>query len=330
MRKGILPLVIVGLVFVPLLVAQAGIDENLNQAQKLYSQAKFFEAIDLLIKTIESEGLQPPQAQKAYLLLAKSFYAKEKETEAKTWLGKLRHNYPCMELDSKKYHRHFMNLWYTVQQDSLCERSDPGIKHIAVVDFRNNSIKDHEKWGPMQFGMADILISDLKMLTKMRVVDRERVQMLLDEIQVQQTEYFDEKTAVRVGKMLGVHVFVMGSFMQIDKKMIIVPKLVKTETGEVLRSETIEGKPDELMKMLAQIAEKVAGWLEVTVSDDEKKALHGKTSEELEAALAYARGVNYEDEAKYAKAYEEYQKALAVDPTYYMAQDRVEALAMYK
>ncbi len=330
MRKGIVPLVVVGLVFIWFTMAQAGVTESLDKAQKLYSSAKFFEAIELLINTIEKEELNPAQAQKAYLLLARCFYAKESQDEARMWLGKLRFNYPCLEIDAKKHHRHFMNLWYSATQDSLCERPDPGIKHIAVVDFRNNSTVDHDKWDPMQFGMADILISDLKHLTKLRVVDRERVQMILDEIQVQQTEYFDDKTAVRVGKMLGVHVFVMGSFMQIDKKkMLILPKLVKTETGEVLHSETIEGKPGELMQLLAQVAEKVGAWLKVTVSEAEKKALHGSVSESLQAALAYARGVNYEDEEKYAAAYGEYQKALAADSTYYQAQDRLEALAMF-
>jgi len=126
-------------------------------------------------------------------------------------------------------------------------------------------------------------------------------------------------------------VFVMGSFMQVEKgKLVILPKLVKTETGEILKSASIEGKPADLMKLIAQAAEKVAAWLDVAVSDNEKKALHGSASESLQAALAYARGVNYEDEAKYAEAYTEYQKALTLDPKYYMAQDRVEALAMYK
>ena len=330
MRKQVLTLVAIGLVVSMFSAARAGIEENLAQAQQLYSQAKFFEAIDLLIKTVEAEKLEPPQAQQAYLLLAKCFYAKENENEAKMWLGKLRSSYPCLQLDCKKNHRKFMDLWYSSGQDSLCEHADPGIKNIAVVDFLNRSIIDHDKWDPMQYGIADILITDLKKLSKLQVVDRERVQMILDEIQVQQTQYFDDKTAVRVGKMLGVHVFVMGSFMQVEKnKLVIMPKLVKTETGEILKSETIQGKPADLMKLLAQAAEKVAGWLDVAVSANEKQALHGSVSESLQAALAYARGVNFEDEAKYAEAYGEYQKALTADPKYYMAQDRLEALAMY-
>jgi len=331
MRKQVVTVAVVGLVFAFGVAAQAGIDESLANAQQLYSQAKFYEAIEVLINTIETEKLEPPQAQQAYLLLAKSFYAKENESEAKMWLGKLRLNYPCLQIDCKKNHRKFMDLWYSAAQDSLCEHPDPGIKNIAVVDFLNRSIIDHDKWDPMQYGISDIMITDLKKLSKLQVVDRERVQMILDEIQVQQTEYFDDKTAVRVGKMLGVHVFVMGSFMQVEKgKLVILPKLVKTETGEILKSERIEGKTADLMKLIAQAAEKVAGWLDVTISEKEKNALHGSVSESLQAALAYARGVNFEDEAKYAEAYTEYQKALTADPKYYMAQDRLAALTMYK
>jgi len=324
-------MIITGVVLALIGVSQAGVNESLDQAHKLYGEAEFVKAIELLINTIETAQLDPGQAQQAYLLLARCFYARENQTEAAMWLGKLRQNYPCLDINSQKYHRRFMELWYSVARDSLCAQEDPGIKHIAVVDFRNNSTVDHDQWNPMQFGMADILISDLKNLSKLKVVDRERVQMLLDEIQIEQSEYFDDKTAVRVGKMLGVHVFVMGSFMQVDKdKMLILPKLVKTETGEVLKSETIEGKPKDLLKMLAQTAEKIAGWLEVAVSEQEKKALHGSVSESTQAALAYSRGVLYEDEQKYAEAAVEYKRAVAADSTYYPAIDRLEALAMNK
>lgn len=331
MRKVILSLVIAGLLTGSAAMLSAGVGESLDQAQKLYNEADFVAAIELLISTIEAEELDPAQAQRAYLLLARCFYARENQTEAAMWLGRLRENYPCLDINSQKYHRRFMELWYSVAKDSLCVKEDPGIKHVAVVDFRNNSTVDHDQWNPMQFGMADILISDLKNLSKLKVVDRERVQMLLDEIQVQQSEYFDDKTAVRVGRLLGVHAFVMGSFMQVSKdEMWIVPKLVKTETGEILESTTIKGKTKELMSMVAQTAETVAGWLKVAVSEEEKKALHGNVSESTQAALAYSRGVLYEDERKYAEAREEYQKALAADSTYYPAIDRLSALAMAK
>ncbi len=329
MRKTILSLLVAALLLAVCVPVQAGVDESLAKAKDLYSQAEFFKAIELLITTIESAELEPIQAQKAYLLLAKCFYAKESQNEAEQWLGKLRANYPCLEIDARKNHPNFMKLWYSVAQDSLCERKDPGIKYIAVVDFRNNSTVDHDKWDPMQYGMADILIADLKGLTNLRVVDRERVQMILDEIQIQQTDYFEESTAVRVGKMLGVHVFVMGSFMQLDKNTIMItPKLVKTETGEILHSETIKGKPKELMTLLSQTAAKISSWLDLTITEEEKKVLHGSKSESLEAALAYARGVNLEDEEKYADASKEYEKALKADSSYSLARERLDALAM--
>ncbi len=307
--------------------AIAGIEESLDKAENLRKSAHFDEAIELLISTIEGADLDQDQAQRAYLLLAKCFYSRDNENEAKLWLSRLRDHYPCLDINAKRQPRPFLNLWYHAGSDSLCEREDPGIKHLAVVDFKNASIVDHDTWTPMQYGLADILITQLQQLSKLKVVDRERIQMILDEIDIQQSEYFDDKTAVRIGKMLGVHVFVMGSFMQLDKNtMVITPKLVKTETGEVLHSTTIKDKPDELMEMIATTAETIAGWLEVEVAEEEKEALHGQVSESVKAALAYSRGLLHEDNAEYDAAREAYVQALEVDSTYFPAMDRLAAL----
>ncbi len=327
MPRVILVVGLFGFLLLGSLSAMAGVDEALEKAEDLRKSAHFEEAIELLISTIESADLDPDQAQKAYLLLAKCFYSRDNATEAQLWLGRLRDHYPCLDLNPKRQPRPFMNLWYHAGTDSVCEREDPGIKHLAVVDFKNASIVDHDTWSPMQYGMADILITQLKQLSKLKVVDRERIQMLLDEIDVQQSQYFDQETAVRVGKMLGVHVFVMGSFMQLDKKtMVITPKLVKTETGEILHSTTIEDKPDQLMEMIATTAETIAGWLEVEVNKEEEDALHGTVSESVKAALAYSRGLLHEDNAEYDAAREAYAQALAVDSTYFPAMDRLAAL----
>jgi hypothetical protein len=139
---------------------------------------------------------------------------------------------------------------------------------------------------------------------------------------MQKSEYFDQGAAVKVGKLLGAHNLVLGSFSKIDKNtMRIDARWVKTETGEIIKSEKIEGRPSQLAKMQNELSAKVASWMGV-----EMAAAPKDDKQPIEAVLAYTRGLNLEDEMQLTAAYEAYKEALAADPKFDIARDRLIAL----
>ena len=159
------------------------------------------------------------------------------------------------------------------------------------------------------------------------MVERERIQYLLDEIKMEQSDFFNQESAVRVGKLLGAHVLLMGGFTKLDKKhMRIDARLIKTETGELIKADMVEGDPDKIVDLEADLAMKIAKNLDVAVKENEAKAMKAESGESMEAVLAYTRGMNLEDEHKYADAYQAYKEALAMAPKMTQAQDRIAAL----
>ncbi|MEW5876217.1 MAG: CsgG/HfaB family protein [Candidatus Zixiibacteriota bacterium] len=310
----------------------ADAEGTLSQAQRLYNEGRLGEAIEMLTELAQSKDISGEQAKKAYLLLAKASAGKNFMDQSETYLKKILELDCHFELNLKTEPPQMRKAWFKAEEtrDSLCpaqDRPDPGIKTLAVLYFENNSIADKESLDPLSKGLAAMMVTDLSQISGLKVVERERIQYILDEIKMEQSEYFDESSAVRVGKLLGAHTLLMGGFTKLDKnKMRIDARLIKTETGELLKAEKVEGSPRKLVELQAELALKMASNLDLTVAEDEAKAIKADKGESMEAVLAYTRGLNLEDEQKLSEAYEAYKEALGLAPEMSEARDRMTAL----
>ena len=95
------------------------------------------------------------------------------------------------------------------------EQAYPQSKKItlAVLYFENNSVVDKDKMEPLSKGIADMLITELTNIKAFKVVERERLNDVIDELKLQQTGVFDQSTAQKIGKLLGAQTLLLGSFM---------------------------------------------------------------------------------------------------------------------
>jgi TolB-like protein len=304
------------------LIAQAGTPEVLSEAQSMYNDGRFAEAIDLLTKVASDSTLNQTASKDIYLLLAKASAGKNFTDQAIVYMRKVVEIDPNFRLNTKVEPPQVQRVWFKV--DSLRSVSDTESKQqtLAVLYFENNSVADREAMDGLSKGLSAMLVTDLMGSPGVRIVERERIQFLLDELKMQKSEYFDQSAAVRVGKLLGAHNLVLGSFSKIDKNtMRIDARWVKTETGEIIKSEKIEGRPSQLAKMQNELSAKVASWMGV-----EMAAAPKDDKQPIEAVLAYTRGLNLEDEMQLTAAYEAYKEALAADPKFDIARDRLLAL----
>ena len=303
-------------------VAQAGTPEVLTQARSMYNEGRFAEVIDLLTKVASDSTLNQAESKDIYLLLAKASAGKNFTDQAVVYMKKVLDIDPGFRLNTKVEPPQVQRVWYKV--DSLSTEGDAASKQqtLAVLYFENNSVADRDAMDGLSKGLSAMLVTDLMGTPGLRIVERERIQFLLDELKMQKSEYFDQSAAVKVGKLLGAHNLVLGSFSKIDKsRMRIDARLVKTETGEIIKSEKIEGRPSQLAKLQNALSAKVASWMGVEMAvkpQDDKQP--------IEAVLAYTRGLNLEDEMQLTAAYEAYKEALAADPKFDVARDRLLAL----
>ncbi|MDD4952421.1 MAG: tetratricopeptide repeat protein, partial [Desulfovibrionaceae bacterium] len=93
------------------------------------------------------------------------------------------------------------------QEKSLSAAPDPNA--VAVCYYQDLS-KD-KSLAAFQKALAAMVITDLKKLGKVKVVERLRLQALLEEMKLGQTGIVDEASAPRVGRLLGAEHVVVGN-----------------------------------------------------------------------------------------------------------------------
>jgi TolB-like protein len=249
---------------------------------------------------------------------------------------------PGISADPDRDMPEFVRLYYEVRKEINEERYcpaeftephpcqyavqlDPGVKTVAVIDFENLSIDEPERLAPMSRALAHIFMGHLKAADRLIVVDRELLGIILNEIDLNQTDAVDRATAVRIGRVLGAHSILGGSFMNFNGELSIQARLIEVETTKVLLADDAKGKLKAFQGISTTLAEKILKSLDIQI---EKGAFEGSSAwtNELEALLETAEGNDLFDRGELLEAREKYEEALQYDPNYGLARQMLEAV----
>ena len=226
-----------------------------------------------------------------------------------------------------------MKFWMVIllaglAASSLWAAEEPqGVRTLAVLDFENNSLKDKEEMAPLCKGLADMFITELSKVRQFQLVERANLQKILSEMSLGQTGVIEESAAQEVGKMLGAQNLVLGSFMlMFDGKLRIDARLVEVESGKTLMAEEATGSPDDLAKLVTRLVNRNIESMNVELTGEEKKALRQADNRSFDAALLFARGLDFEEKGDLASARKCYTQALKHNPKFRRARIRLDAL----
>lgn len=129
---------------------------------------------------------------------------------------------------------------------------------VAVLPFENGAMKDRADYEPLTKGVAEMLVTAMAANPAVRVVERDRLQKLLDEQNLAASGRVDNETAVRVGKLLGVHHMLTGTYVIDPKQRVrLVARSINTETGVIEHAESVSGKADDLLALIDQLGTKL-------------------------------------------------------------------------
>jgi len=304
--------------------------EKLEKAQQYYKSAQFDDAIKLLNEITSDNSTDTETKKEALRYLGRTYTAKGLYDEAKGSIRKLLElEPPVVEFNPDYEPPVFMKLYYESRKEFsdsyLIERPDPGMKTMAIIDFKNRSIDKKLQYDPMEQGFADLLISRLNNSTGLKVVERERIQWILDEMKLQ--DKYDMEGAVRVGKLLGAQTVLLGSFIIVNDEIWIGGRLVKVETSEILLTDEIKGELDQFFDLVDKLSEKISEKINVTLKEDKVSEVSQGPS--LDAILAYSIGLNFLEKEDYTSAYAKFQEALKFSPDYEKAKIKAESIEPY-
>jgi TolB-like protein len=123
---------------------------------------------------------------------------------------------------------------------------------VAILYF-DYSGKD-ESLGVLKKGLAQMVITDLSGLTSVRIVERERLQEILDELKLGASAKIDPTTAAKVGKLLGARFMVMGGYFDLLGSLRVDARVVEVETGRIIRSVGAIGKGDDFLELERKVS----------------------------------------------------------------------------
>src|SRR5581483_5250816 len=108
---------------------------------------------------------------------------------------------------------------------------------------------------PLSKGLAQMLISDLAAVDTVRVVERERLQAVLDEQKLGGSGKIDSRTAARIGKLLGARYLVLGTYFDAMGAFRADARLVDVETGQIVKSIGANGKAGDFIALEQTLAD---------------------------------------------------------------------------
>jgi TolB-like protein len=198
-------------------------------------------------------------------------------------------------------------------------------KTIAILYFDNSS--GNAQLDALKKGLADMLISDLSNLKMLRVVEREKLEEVMAELKLSSGREFDPATRQKLGKLLGAETILFGSYFDMMGQFRIDARIVKTETGEILKSEGVSGITADFMKLEKQLVWKIARGLDIRFTEKEETTIMASESVSYEATLIYADGLKLYDGGDKPRALEKFKEAVALAPNFDRAKQMIGKLS---
>jgi tetratricopeptide (TPR) repeat protein len=184
---------------------------------------------------------------------------------------------------------------------------------VAVMPLRFTGTDSSLR--PLERGVAELLTTDLARSSKITVVERARIQALLDELALQRSGQTDAATNVRAGRLLRAGRVVQGSIMQLDGSQLRMDAaVVDVPTTQISGTAQGDDQLERLFDLEKRIALDLFRELGVTLTVAERNAIEQRPTRSLAAFLSYSRGLASEDRGRYDEAGRFYRDAIRLDP----------------
>jgi TolB-like protein len=206
---------------------------------------------------------------------------------------------------------------------------------VAVLYFTHSEM--NPELSGLKVGLAQMLITDLTGTAGLEVVERERLQAILDELKLGHDGIADPSSAARVGKLLGARFMVLGGYFQLGETLRVDARVVEVETSRIVGSHGVNGSVAQFLSMESELADFAKRTLTSAPSapgPSPSPAPAPKTREgssgaapvpappsvvapdpqALAAAVAFSDGLIFLDAGDAPKARESFERAVAASP----------------
>ncbi|MBA3890696.1 MAG: hypothetical protein H0X64_09200 [Gemmatimonadaceae bacterium] len=196
---------------------------------------------------------------------------------------------------------------------------------VAVMPFRFTGSDSSLR--PLERGMAELVTTDLARSSALTVVERARMQALLNELALQQGSG-DPATAVRAGRMLQAGRLVQGGILLVGAEQLRVDAaIVDVPTSAAVGGAAGDDRLGALFDLEKRLVLDLFTSLGVTLTAAERRAFDQRPTRSLAAFLSFSQGLMAEDAGDFDAARRFFDNAFRIDPGFGAAAQRAATAA---
>ncbi|MFL5579254.1 MAG: tetratricopeptide repeat protein [Gemmatimonadaceae bacterium] len=186
-------------------------------------------------------------------------------------------------------------------------------KTIAVMPLRFSG--SDSSLVPLERGIAALMVTDLSVAKELTILERERVQALIDEVSLNQSGRVDQSLSVRAGRMLSAGRLVQAGITQLpDRALRLDAAVIDVPTTQALSNAQAENRLEQIFALEKQVVMQILGALGVRLTTAEREQLEQRPTRSLQAFLAYSSGLLAEDNGNLELASRFFGDAVRIDP----------------
>jgi tetratricopeptide (TPR) repeat protein len=192
----------------------------------------------------------------------------------------------------------------------------PGDRRTIAVPPLKFSGPDAETLAPLERGLAELIITDLARSSQLTIVERDRMQAIADEIALGESGRVDAGSAVRAGKLIQAGRLVNGTIVQGGNQLTLSSSIVEVASAELSAPASVTNNVDAIFALQKQFVFRIFDQLGIVLTPAERQLVDRQATTNLNAFLAYSRGLAAADDGRFEDAARFFDNARALDPNF--------------
>jgi TolB-like protein len=207
-----------------------------------------------------------------------------------------------------------------LSQEATLANTPPVQNTIAVFPFRYRGA--NEELRPLERGLSHLVLTDLSKVAQLRLLERERVQVLIDEMRLTDSNRVEASTGARSGRMLRAARVVQGSLQDQAQRLRLDANVIDATSSTITATGAATDRLQQLFEVEKQVVFQLLERMGINLSAAERRAISERPTADLQAFLAFSRGLEAEDRGDFAEAANQFNAALQRDPNFRSARDK--------
>jgi len=197
------------------------------------------------------------------------------------------------------------------REAELMQRT-PSDEAVAVFPFIYEGTDP--QYAPLGRALSEMVVTDLATIDRVRVLERVRIQLLLDELQLSESGRVDPASAVRGGRILGAGQVIQGRVGGDEDEIRILAGIVPARVGAGVSAVEDADGLQSFFDLQKRLVLAFFEGLRIQLTPAERERVLQRPTESLQAILLFGRALEAEDRGDFREAARLFGQAFQLDP----------------